>query len=352
MATPSFQGWVGLNPESAFGHLVQQDFEPKAFTDNDIDIKITHSGLDGTDLLILRSGLGPTNYPVIAGHEFVGEVIKVGQNITNIKIGDRVGIGGQSGSCLRSDCESCENGSEQYCKQIVWTYGGNWPSGEKTYGGFAKVWRGDARFAIKIPDGLPSNEAASMMCGGITVYAPMKQHDVGPGKRVGIVGIGGLGHFGLLFAKALGVSKIYAISRTDAKKADALSLGATDFIATGEGGWDSKYANSLDMIINTVSSPEIPLNGYLNLLDTGGVLVQVGATDSDLPGWFPSAIIRKQLKICGSFLGSRAEMRKMLELVAEKKVHPWVEDRPMTEINQALLDFEAGKVRYRIVLHT
>ena len=162
-----FEGWVGLNKDSAKGNLVWQEFEPKTFTDDDIDIEISHCGICGTDLHFLRSGFGPTDYPIVVGHEIVGKATRVGKNYANkVKVGDRVGVGAQSGSCLRNNCLQCENDTEQYCQNAqTTTYGSRWPSGEKSYGGYAKNWRGNGHFVIPIPDALDSAEAAPMLCG-------------------------------------------------------------------------------------------------------------------------------------------------------------------------------------------
>ena len=167
---------------------------------------------------------------------------------------------------------------------------------------------------------------------------------------MGIVGIGGLGHFGLLFAKALGADKVVAISRTDAKKADALKLGADDFIATAEEDWAKKHASSLDLIVSTVSSPSLPLGGYLSLLDFGGKFIQVGLPEDNMPQFTAFALIMKKVSIGGSLIGSPNEIREMLQLAADKGVHPWINEKPMADANKAILDFEAGLPRYRMVL--
>ena len=190
-----------------------------------------------------------------------------------------------------------------------------------------------------------------MLCGGITVYSPLRGNGAGPGKKVGIVGIGGLGHFGLLYAKALGASQITAISRTSAKKSDALALGADTFIATNEDkDWATHHAKSLDIIVSTVSLPDLPIAGYLQLLRTKGVLVQVGLPEDNIPGFQVASLIMKGVRIEGSAIGSPKEIQEMLALSAEKGVKPWIETRPMKEVNQAVKDFVANKARYRYTL--
>jgi alcohol dehydrogenase (NADP+) len=217
-------------------------------------------------------------YPCCVGHEITGVAVKVGKNVKHLKVGDRCGVGAQSGSCL--DCEECAAGMEQYCSNsVVGTYNGKYADGSKSYGGYADYCRAPGHFTVNIPDELTLAEAAPMLCGGITSFNPLVKNGAGPGKRVGIVGIGGLGHFGLLWAKALGCDEVVAISRTSAKSADAKKMGATKFIATDEDEeWASKNARSLDLIVSTISSPKLPLAQYLQMLRTNGKFVQVSSS--------------------------------------------------------------------------
>ncbi|KAJ9646522.1 hypothetical protein H2199_002571 [Coniosporium tulheliwenetii] len=348
----TFQGWLGKGPDSVEGKMVWEQYEPKTWSESDVDIKITHCGICGSDIHTLRSGWGPTLYPCCVGHEIVGHAVRVGKNVEKgIKVGDRVGIGAQSSSCLRPECEECAAGMENHCQRMVGTYNGKYPDGSKSYGGYADYARAPSHFVIKIPDAIPSAEAAPMLCGGVTVYAPLKKNGCGPGKKVGIVGIGGLGHFGLLFAKALGADKVVAISRTGAKKEDAKKMGADDFIATDEDKrWAKTHARSLDLIISTVSSPKMPLMDYLSLLRTNGQFIQVGAPEDPIPAFSAFALIGKGVKIGGSMIGAPHEIDEMLQLAAEKGVKPWIQERPLKEANQAVVDMDAGKARYRICL--
>lgn len=348
-----FQGWMGLDKASSQGNMVWQEYTPKPFEETDVDIKITHCGICGSDLHTLRSGWGPTMYPVCVGHEIVGTAVRVGSKVEGgIKVGDRVGVGAQSRSCLKPDCEECSSGLENYCQihQTV-TYNGKWLDGSKSYGGYADYWRGHSHFVFKIPDALPSDIAAPMLCGGITAFSPLMQYKAGPGKRVGIVGVGGLGHFGIMGAKALGVDKLVAISRTSSKKADALKMGADDFIATDEDtDWATKHRNSLDLIVSTVSSPKMPLPLYLQLLRVGGVFVQIGAPEDNIPPFNAFSLLAKKAHITGSGIGSPQEIRDMLEFFAKKGVRTWNNNVPMKDANKAIVDMDAGKARYRIVL--
>ncbi|KAL8713219.1 MAG: hypothetical protein Q9220_002740 [cf. Caloplaca sp. 1 TL-2023] len=348
-----FQGWMGLDPSSADGNMKWQSYEPKPFQDTDIDIKITHCGICGSDLHTLRSGWKPTIYPCCVGHEIIGHAVKVGEKAEGgIKVGDRIGVGAQSLSCLKPECEECSAGIENHCQLgMVNTFDDKYPDGSKSYGGYADYWRGPSHFVFKIPEQIASEDAAPMLCGGITVYSPLKRNGCGPGKKVGIVGLGGLGHFGVLYAKALGAEEVVAISRKASKKEDALKLGANEYIATDDDPeWAQHHASSLDLIVSTVSSPNMPLEQYLSLLRTHGVFIQVGAPEDKMPAFNAFSLIAKGVKLGGSAIGSPAEIREMLDLTVKKNVKPWINARPMKDANQVVKDMGEGKARYRYVL--
>jgi alcohol dehydrogenase (NADP+) len=221
-----------------------------------------------------------TEAACIVGHEIIGKAVRVGKEVKNINVGDRVGVGAQASSCLKPDCAECSAGLEAYCNGVgsANTYGSLYPNDMgKSYGGYATYNRTHSHFVFKIPDGLDSADAAPMLCGGATVYSPLKEHGCGPGKKVGIVGVGGLGHFGLLFAKAMGADKVVAISRKAGKREDAIKLGAHRYIATDDDeNWAESNARSLDLLICTVSSEKMPLKEYLGLLKVRGSFIQVG----------------------------------------------------------------------------
>ncbi|PSN63013.1 cinnamyl alcohol dehydrogenase [Corynespora cassiicola Philippines] len=354
MTSPTqFHGWLGHDASAAQGNLKWGAFTPKPFHDSDIDIKVSHCGICGTDIHTLRSGWGNTHYPVCVGHEIVGHVVRVGNaSSSRFQLGDRVGVGAQAASCLRDDCEECQSGMEPYCPNgMVGTYNGKYPDGHWSAGGYADYVRVPAHFAVKIPAGIGSADAAPMMCGGITVYAPLKNNGAGPGKKVGIVGLGGLGHFGVLFAKAMGCDRVVAISRRRNKEQDAKAMGADEYIATAEDEkWERKHSRSLDLIVSTVSSPDMPLSGYLRLLRTNGQFIQVGAPEDKLPAIAAFALIAKGCKIGGSQIGSPKEIEEMLQFAADKGVKPWIQQRSMKEANRSVVDMEDGKARYRYVL--
>lgn len=237
---------------------------------------------------------------------------------------------------------------------MINTYGSIYPGDEgKSYGGYADFNRTNGHFVIPIPEGLPSEHAAPMLCGGITVYSPLKRNGCGPGMSVGVVGVGGLGHFAVLFAKALGADKVVGISRKADKKADALALGCDEYIATAEEqDWNKSHSRTLDLIISTVSSPKMPLTEYLGLLKTHGTFIQVGAPDGgELPAVNAFTLIGSGVKIGGSATGSPStEIPEMLKLAADKKIEPWVQLRSLKEANNVVVDMDEGKARYRYVL--
>ncbi|OGM50535.1 hypothetical protein ABOM_000883 [Aspergillus bombycis] len=354
-STSKFEGWIGLDQDSAKGQMVWREFQPKAWEETDVDIRITHCGVCASDLCVLRSGWRPTPYPCCVGHEIVGIIVRVGSQVKGLEIGDRVGVGPQSDSCrgrVDGHCVECSTGNEKYCTKLwTGTYAGRYLDGSKSYGGYASFNRVPSHFAIKIPDVIPSAAAAPMLCAGATVYAPLKQYGCGPGKKIGIIGVGGLGHFGILFAKALGADWITAFSRKASKRDDALKLGANVYVATcEEPEWVARHANTLDLIISTVSSNTLPISDHLKVLKSNGAFVQVGNPE-DGPFTFPAgALIGMGLRFCGSKIGSPSEVREMLALAAAKNVQPWIEERPMKAANQVILGMDQGEARYRYVL--
>ncbi|KAK9489382.1 chaperonin 10-like protein [Lipomyces doorenjongii] len=344
----SFLGWVAKGKTAAEGHLEFMEFTPKPFADDDVDIKITHCGVCASDIHTLRSGWGETDYPIVVGHEIVGTVVRKGKNVREIEVGDRVGVGAQCYSCL--NCNQCNKGKEQYCPDYVWTYGMRFANGSKSYGGYAEYGRYPASFVFQLPESVSSDIVAPMLCGGLTVYSPLKRYGAGPKKTVGIVGIGGLGHFGVLFASALGASKVYAISRTRRKESDIRKMGATDFIATSEPGWVENNMQSIDLIISTANDVSIPMSDYLKLLTVGGTLVQCGVPEGGLPNFDLNPFIFNDVHLAGTLIGGRQEMKDMLQLVASKNIKSWIETKPMSSVNDVIQLMDDGKARFRYVL--
>lgn len=298
MTSYKFEGWVGRDKKAADGHMEWGSFEPKKWEESDVDIQVTHCGVCATDLHTLRADFGPTPYrefrqhsilreqlssncapeACVVGHELVGKAVRVGTDVNNIKVGDRVGVGPQARSCERADCYECSSNQSNYCPRAVATYGAVYPDDiGKSYGGYSNYTRVHNSFVFKIPDGIASEDAASMFCAGVTMYVPLKKYGCGPAKKVGIVGLGGLGHYGILFAKALKAQLIVAISRRRFKAQDSLDLGADKYIATmDDDDWQRQNYGSLDIIMVTASSPDMNMDQYLDMLRPGGVLIQVG----------------------------------------------------------------------------
>ncbi|RBR25423.1 uncharacterized protein FIESC28_01860 [Fusarium coffeatum] len=351
MSSPTkFEGWVAEKPTSE-QDLVWSEYDMKPFEETDIEIRITHCGVCGTDNHTAQNGWGTTSYPIVVGHEVVGIATRVGtEAVGGIKVGDIVGVGAQSDACFERDgpCEECSNGLHNYCSKIVNTYGGTHRCGATSTGGYAKWHRCPSRFVVKIPDGLAPEHAAPMLCAGATVYAPLK-HFGAKGRKVAIIGIGGLGHFGIMFAKALGAAELVAVSRSSDKKGDALALGADEHIATADEGWAAKNRRRFDLIVNTADGNNMPWAEYLGLLRMDGTMVQVGAPEKAIPiNIFSLLPIRG--KLTSTQTASPDEMREMLQLAADKGLKSWVEERPMKEANEVLKDLQAGKPRFRYVL--
>ncbi|KAK4056075.1 hypothetical protein OIO90_002806 [Microbotryomycetes sp. JL221] len=352
-----FEGWLCKDKNSMKGEMEWGTFEPKHFEEDDVDFKIMFCGICASDIHTASSGwfdLGDL-YPQVVGHEIVGKVTRVGSKVTHVKVGDIVGVGAQNDSCL--DCSQCKSHEESYCdKGQCGTYAGRYyrqanSKGDKSYGGYATYHRAPAHFVVPIPKDLDPALAAPMLCGGVTCYSPLVRYGAGTkAKDVGIVGIGGLGHFGLLFASALGAN-VTAISHSESKKADAEKMGATRFIAT-HGSEDAfkGHERSLDLIIATTNDSDMPLTGYLSLLRPHGHLILVGAPEKPLPQIPAFPLILNNVHIAGSAIGSPKVIKEMLELASKQKINSWIEKVPMNKANQAILDMQASKARYRYVL--
>ncbi|KAF6751869.1 NADPH-dependent alcohol dehydrogenase [Ephemerocybe angulata] len=315
------------------------DFKPKGIEDKDIDIKI-HT---------ITGGWGEVRLPLISGHEITGHVVRVGPKVTEFKVGDRVGVGAQAGSCY--DCQRCKNGAENYCHKVIHTYNSIYPDGTVSQGGYATAIRANELFVFRIPDALPLEQAAPMLCAGITTYSPLRTNGAGPGKSVGVIGIGGLGHYALQFAKAMKSDKVVAFSHSENKKADALALGATDFVNTGAKNWVEEWTDTLDIILCTVDvSQHIPLSDIFATLKVHGRCVMLALPDDALPPIHPFSLMASGVLLGGSHIGSKAEIVEMLDLAAKEGVKSYIEMLPMKEVGKAVQGMKAGKVRYRYVL--
>ena len=290
----------------------------------------------------------------------IGTAIRVGTNARpGISVGDRVGVGPQGYTCRRRDCEVCPHGRENYCPRRVAIYGDRYADGAVSQGGFADLCRHDSYSVFSIPEALGSADAAVMLCAGSTVYEPLKEHGGGSTTttmmmRVGVIGLGGLGHLGVLFAKGMGFGHVVAFSRHANKRADALALGADEYVATADvdddgtdSDWPHARASSLDLIICTVSSPRMPLHFYLGLLSPKGRFCQVGIPEQPLDAM---PLVLNGSSISFSDSASPGNIREMLELAARKGIKAWTNVRGMEEVNEVLREMEGGKARFRYVL--
>jgi len=325
------------------------EYQPKTWTEDDVELAITHCGVCGSDVhTIDASAWGGGNYPIVPGHEIVGNAIKVGSNVKGIKVGDRVGVGAQIYSCF--ECRACKSDNENYCPHGVDTYNAKYPDNVTTQGGYSTAIRANQQFVFPIPDGLESKHACSMLCAGLTVFSPLKRNGCGPGKKVGVVGIGGLGHYAILFAKAMG-AEVYAFTHSDHKKADIEKMGADHVILTSKKGWEEPLAMTLDMIISTRdSSKDMPLNEFLSTLWIDGPFITVGLPDEDLPSLNVFKLLSNASKVTSSHIGSKVEALEMLQIAADKGVKPWIEEMPMKDCSKAVRGVKAGKAKYRYVL--
>ncbi|KAJ3469397.1 hypothetical protein FSOLCH5_003231 [Fusarium solani] len=342
-----FQGFQSPSAER-WTDFEKNTFQPRPFGDYDVDIKVECCGVCASDRHTISGDWGECPYPLAVGHEVVGKVVRVGDKVTLAKVGERVGAGAQVYSCL--ECRQCKNDNETYCKDQIDAYGAPYlDTGVNTQGGYSSHSRIHEYWVYPIPEALSSSQAAPMLCAGITVYSPLKRLGAGPGKKVGIVGIGGLGHYGLLFAKALG-AEVWAISRTRAKEEDARKMGVDGFLATGEENWTKGHEMTFDIIINTATSFEgFALSQYLSLLDIHGHWNSVGLPGGDGLTVRNQDFLSNGCYIGSSHLGSRREMLEMLKLAADNGIKSWVEEIPISTegLQLAMENLRTSKVRYR-----
>ncbi|KAI0425923.1 NADP-dependent alcohol dehydrogenase-like protein [Xylaria sp. FL1042] len=327
-------------------------FDVKPFGDHDVEVKIECCGVCSSDVHTITGGWGEQKFPLAVGHEIVGKAIRVGPKVTLIKEGERVGVGAQSWSCL--ECRQCKNDNETYCPKQMDTFGAVWPdTGIVTQGGYSSHVRTHEHWVFPIPDAIPSHLAAPMMCAGITSYSPLVRNGAGPGKKVAIVGLGGLGHFGVLFSKALG-AETWVISRSHSKEEDAKAMGADGFLATQDKDWNKDHLMTFDLIVSTANSfgEGFDLAAYLALLDVHGKWISVGLPeDADLT-IKPQSFMSNGCLIGASHLGSRKEMLAMLKLTAEKGIKSWVETVPISaeNLSTTLQRLHKNDVKYRFAM--
>ncbi|KAI8365867.1 chaperonin 10-like protein [Choanephora cucurbitarum] len=343
----TFTAYAGVAKDKP---LEKMQLELREWDEDCVQIDITHCGICGSDIHTLDQGdqWGATDYPCVVGHEITGVVTRIGKNVTHVKEGDRVGIGAQSGSCHH--CSHCEEGMENLCYNgHVGTYNGKYENGSKSYGGYADKWRGDRRFVFKIPDHLSNEVAATFFCAGVTTFAPLRRSGVNEESVVGIMGLGGLGHYGVLWAKAMG-AKVIGMSHSDKKRDVAKELGCDEYLVTSDPEQMKKYKKQLTHILCTGCSPDFKWSDYLSLLHGNGYFLNVNFPEWEFPPIPPLVLIFNQCFIHGSAIGSPKEIEEMLKFAEEKQVKPWIQKYPMKDVQKAVDDFRAGKPRFRFVL--
>jgi uncharacterized zinc-type alcohol dehydrogenase-like protein len=328
----------GLAAHAAGAELLPYHYDPGKLGPHEVEIAITHCGICHSDLHLISNDWGISQYPFIPGHEIIGKVAAVGSEVRNLETGQRVGLGWQSNSC--GTCEWCIRGMENLC-----------PSSEGTClhrnGGYADRVRANARFVLPIPDALQSEHAAPLLCGGITVYNPLRTHGINPSSRVGVVGIGGLGHIAIQFARVFG-AQVTAFSSSAGKEEEVRALGAHHFVNTRESKAMKEVAGTQDFILTTINADQ-DWGTYIQALRPTGTLCFVGVPPSPVSVQaFP--LIAGMRSISGSPIGSPHMLREMLDVAARHGVKATTELFPMAKANEAIEKVKKNKVRYRAVL--
>jgi alcohol dehydrogenase (NADP+) len=328
-------------------NLVPFSFERRNPGPHDVQIEIAFCGVCHSDLHFVRNDWGMSIYPMVPGHEIVGKVIRVGDHVTKYKVGDTVGIGCLVDSCR--ECASCKEDQEQYCTNgWVGTYSSIEKDGKSvTYGGYSNQIVCDENFVLKVSDKLPLEKVAPLLCAGITTYSPLRHWKVGPGQKVAVVGLGGLGHMAVKFAVAMGAD-VTVLSTHPAKEADARRLGAHNFVVTTDEVQSKSVMGTFHFILDTVSANH-DYNFYLGMLRSSGSMVCVGLPSD--PAHVPAfTLIFGRRSLAGSLIGGIAETQEMLDFCAEKNITADIELIAMKDINEAFIRMENADVKYRFVI--
>jgi D-arabinose 1-dehydrogenase-like Zn-dependent alcohol dehydrogenase len=323
-------------------------YNARPLSEDDVEVQISHCGICYSDIHVINSEWGPSNYPVVTGHEIVGTVTAAGPKVSNFKVGDRVGVGCLVNACLKNSCEFCASKKDVFCPERVMTYNDKWADNEKSYGGYAEAIRLNSRLVFNIPEALPSEYAAPLMCAGVSVFAPMLRYGVQPGDTVGITGIGGLGHLALQYANKLG-AEVYALSRSEEKRQECLDLGATHYVNTSDPEQVKDLKNKLKFLIVANNNANVPWDLYVNLIKIEGRMVVLGVPEAS-SAIYTGDIVRKSISITGSFVGSIHEIQQTLEFSAKHSIHPLINEFSMSQVNEAVQHVKDGKVRFRAVL--
>ena len=315
---------------------------------HDVQLDILFCGVCHSDLHQIRDEWGGSIFPMVPGHEIVGRVVAVGDHVTKFKVGDLAGVGCMVDSCRT--CPSCQDGLEQYCETtgMVGTYNAREiGTGQPTYGGYSQQIVVDEKYTLKVSEKLDLARVAPLLCAGITTYSPLRQWKVGPGHRVAVMGLGGLGHMAVKFAAALG-AEVTVLSTSPEKEADAKALGAHKFVATKDQEQLKAVTNYFDFIINTVSA-QLDLGTYVNLLRRDGTMILLGVP-TEAPHLHAFNLIAKRRRVVGSLIGGIAETQEMLDFCAEHNIMSDIELIDIQHINEAYERMLKGDVKYRFVI--
>ncbi|KAF0899517.1 hypothetical protein E2562_019999 [Oryza meyeriana var. granulata] len=338
---------VGLAARDASGHLSPLTIACRSTGDDDVAIKILYCGICHSDLHSIKNDWKNTIYPIVPGHEIAGVVTEVGKNVTKFKAGDKVGVGCMVNSC--QSCESCNQGFENHCPGIILTYNSVDRDGTVTYGGYSSMVVVHERFVVRFPESMPLDKGAPLLCAGITVYSPMKYHGLNvPGKHVGVLGLGGLGHAAVKFAKAFGM-KVTVISSSPCKKQEALErLGADAFVVSKNADEMQAVMSTMDGIINTVSA-NIPIAPLLGLLKPNGKMIPLGLPEKpmEIP---PFSLVATNKTLAGSCIGGMADTQEMMDMAAKHGVTADIEVIGADYVNTAMERLAKADVRYRFVI--
>lgn len=319
--------------------LEEFSYQPEELGPNDIEIEISHCGLCHSDIHLIDDSWSRSKYPQVPGHEIVGTVGAMGSGVKHLELGQRVGVGWQRSACL--ECDLCLGGEENLCPRQQATCMGH-------HGGLADRIRIDGRFAFALPPDLDSAAAAPLLCGGVTVYAPMRRYGIGATSSVAVIGIGGLGHMAIRMLRALG-AEVTAFSTSPDKKPEALAMGAHDFASSTDAREIRKHFGRFDLILSTVAA-RLDWTTYLQTLKANGTLCLLGIPPGMIMQFPPSLLITGQRSITGSDIGGRAVIREMLRFATRHGVVPQVQRMPMAEANAAVTRLRQNQVRYRLVL--
>ncbi|MPQ26602.1 NAD(P)-dependent alcohol dehydrogenase [Bacillus paralicheniformis] len=335
-----------LSVRSAKAKFEQTTIERRELKPNDVLIDIKYSGICHSDIHSAYDEWGGGIFPMVPGHEIAGVVKAVGPDVKKFAVGDRVGVGCFVDSC--GECEYCRSGEEQFCtKGVIQTYNCLDYDGKPTYGGYSQYIVVKEDFVVRIPDGLNLDVASPLLCAGITTYSPLKHWNAGPGKKIAVVGMGGLGHVAIQFAHAMG-AEVTVLSRSLDKQEEALRFGADHYFSTSDPAVFIELAGRFDLILNTVSA-NLDVDAYLSLLRVDGTLVNVGA-QADPDQYSVFSLIMGRRSIAGSLVGGIRETQEMLDFAAEHSIAPQIEVIGADQVDEAYERVLRSDVRYRFVI--